>query len=146
MKIFEAWALAPLPSNPKILHIWGHDIMWGDFPIIIYHTFHHDCHLILQWVHHSYVHYNYKNHWIHHVWIKYIVVYWIEIISYTYKISLDSHFQRTTCLIHPMQKLLQRFEIKCNFEPVVIHTAPNILYMLTLQMAESHFRLVFQWE
>ena len=28
--------------------------MWGDFPIIIYHTFHHDYHLISQLFHHSY--------------------------------------------------------------------------------------------
>ena len=51
--IFEAWASAPLPSNLKILHIWVHNIMWGDFPIIIYHTFHHNSHLISQWFHHS---------------------------------------------------------------------------------------------
>ena len=141
----------------------------------------------------SFIHHNNKIHWFHHVWIKYIVVYWIEITSH--KISYDSHLQsKHVWYILPMQKLLQRFRIKCNFEAfeskakiqrqmywirytlistliqndlylmrwdvfirykniisshmkcmlvvVVIHAAPNILYMLTLQMAESHFRLV----
>ena len=146
--------------------------------------------MISSFIHHN----NNKIHWFHHVWIKYIIVYWIEITSH--KISYDSHLQsKHVWYILPMQKMLQRFRIKCNFEAfeskakmqrqmywirytlistlmqkdlylmrwdvfirykniisshmkcmlvvVVIHAAPNILYMLTLQMAESHFRLVF---
>ena len=145
--------------------------------------------MISSFIHHN----NHKIHWFHHVWIKYIVVNWIEITSH--KISYDSHLQsKHVWYILPIQKLLQRFRIKCNFEAfeskakmqrqmywirytlistliqkdlylmrwdvfirykniisshmkcmlvvVVIHAAPNILYMLTLQMAESHFRLV----
>ena len=67
--------------------------------------------MISSFIHHN----NNKIHWFHHVWIKYIVVYWIEITSH--KISYDSHLQsKHVWYILPMQKLLQRFRIKCNFE------------------------------
>ena len=100
-----------------------------------------------------FIHYNNKIHWFHHVWTKYRLftdfqgstkrssTVFHHALNYTFISTLiqnDLYLIRWDVFI--WYKNIIQSHVKCML--VVIHTAPNILYMLTLQMAESHFRLV----
>ena len=67
-------------------------------------------------------------------------MYWIRYTLISTLIQNDLYLMRWDVFIR--YKNIISSHMKCMLVVVVIHAAPNILYMLTLQMAESHFRLV----